>query len=53
MLLSLSDADASWTVHDYGLPLDRVPTAIAHMVQLVVDDLRAAAADRHRKRATA
>jgi AcrR family transcriptional regulator len=53
MLLSLSGADASWTVHDYGLPLDRVPTAIAHMVQLVVDDLRAAAADRHRKRATA
>ena len=45
MLLSLSGADASWPMHDtYGLPLERVPDAIAATVQLVVDDLRARAA---------
>lgn len=43
MLLALSGADASWTMHDFGLPLDRIPRAIARTVQLVVDDLRAEA----------
>lgn len=41
VLLALSGANASWSMHDlYGLPLDRIPDAIAHTVQLVVDDLR-------------
>lgn len=52
MLLSLSGADASWTMHDYGLPLDRIPAAIARTVQLVVNDLQAAAR-RRQKQATA
>lgn len=52
-LLSLSGADVSWTMHDYGLPLDRIPDAIARTVQLVVDDLQAAAARRRQKHATA
>ncbi len=44
MLLSLSGADASWPLHDlYGLPLERVPDVIANTVQLVVDQLTAAA----------
>lgn len=42
-LLSMSDADFSWTMHDYGLPLDRVPDTIRRTVQLIVDDLRVAA----------
>jgi AcrR family transcriptional regulator len=47
MLLSLTGADASWPMHDtYGLPLDRIPDAIAHTVQLVVDDLKAKARPR-------
>ena len=53
MLLSLSGADASWTMHDHGLPLDRIPDAVARTVQLVVDDLQAAAVRRRHKRATA
>lgn len=41
VLLALSGADASWSMHDlYGLPLSRIPDAIAHTVQLVIDDLR-------------
>jgi AcrR family transcriptional regulator len=40
ILLSLSGGDASWTLHDHGLPLERVPDAIAHTVELVVEDLR-------------
>ncbi|MGE0742691.1 MAG: hypothetical protein AB7O98_15230 [Hyphomonadaceae bacterium] len=39
-LLSLSGADASWSMHDHGLPLERVPDALAHMVELVLADLR-------------
>jgi AcrR family transcriptional regulator len=50
-LLSLSGADASWTMHDYGLPLDRIPGAIARTVQLVVDDLETAAARRRQQHA--
>jgi AcrR family transcriptional regulator len=47
VLLALSGADASWSMHDlYGLPLDRIPDAIAHTVQLVVNDLRSAASRR-------
>jgi hypothetical protein len=53
MLRSLSRADASWTLHDHGLAVDRIPDAIAHTVQLVVDDLQAAATKRRQKRATA
>ena len=33
-------------MHDYGLPLDRIPDTIARTVQLIVDDLRAPAAQR-------
>jgi AcrR family transcriptional regulator len=51
-LLSLSGADASWTMHDYGLPIERIPDAIARTVQLVVDDLQAATATRGHKHAT-
>lgn len=43
-LLSMAGADFSWTMHDYGLPLNRIPATIARTVQLVVDDLHAAAA---------
>lgn len=43
MLLSLSGADASWPLHDHGLPLERIPDAIANMVALIVDQLRAKA----------
>jgi AcrR family transcriptional regulator len=43
VLLGLSGAEVSWTMHDHGLARDRIPGAIAHTVQLVVDDLRAAA----------
>lgn len=49
MLLSLSGADASWPLHDHGLPLDRIPGVIAGTVQLIVDQLKraaSAAADR-------
>ena len=45
-LLGMSGAEFSWTMHDYGLPLDRIPDTIARTVQLIVDDLRAAAAQR-------
>lgn len=40
MLLSLSGADASWPLHDHGLPLDRIPHVIANTVGLIVDELR-------------
>ncbi len=40
MLLSLSGADASWSMHDHGLPLDRIPDAIANTVELIVTRLR-------------
>jgi AcrR family transcriptional regulator len=40
MLLSLSGADASWPMHDHGLPLARIPDVIANTVQLIVDQLR-------------
>ena len=43
-LLSMSGAEFSWTMHDHGLPLDQIPDAIARTVQLIVDDLQAAAA---------
>lgn len=40
VLLSLSGADASWTLVDQGLPVKRVPDAIAQTVDVVVEDLR-------------
>lgn len=43
MLLALSGADASWALHDHGLPLDRVPDVIAATVALIVERLRAQA----------
>jgi hypothetical protein len=43
MLLSLSGADASWPLHDHGLPLDRIPDVIANTVALIVAQLRDAA----------
>jgi hypothetical protein len=49
-LLSMSGAEFSWAMHDFGLPLDRIPGTIARTVQLIVDDLQAAAArprDKH------
>ena len=51
-LLSMAGADFSWTMHDCGLPPDRIPDTIARTVQLIVDDLYAAAA-RRRQHATA
>lgn len=53
MLLSLSGADACWTMHDHGLPIDRIPDVVARTVQLVVDDLEAVAARRRQKPAPA
>ena len=41
MLLSLSGADASWPLYDHGLPLERIPAAIANTVELIVNQLRA------------
>jgi AcrR family transcriptional regulator len=46
MLLSLSGADASWPLHDHGLPLERIPDVIANSVQLIVDQLKARARER-------
>ena len=43
MLLSLSGADASWPLHDHGLPLERIPDVIANTVALIVFQLRAKA----------
>lgn len=40
MLLSLSGADASWPLHDHGLPLERIPDVIANTVELIVNQLR-------------
>ncbi len=40
MLLSLSGADASWPLHDHGLPLKRIPDVIADTVQMIVDRLK-------------
>lgn len=40
MLLGLSGADASWSLHDHGLALDRIPDVIANTVSLIVDQLR-------------
>ncbi len=40
MLLSLSGADASWPLHDHGLPLKRIPDVIANAVELIVNQLR-------------
>lgn len=40
MLLSLSGADASWPLHDYGLPLERIPDVIANTVALIVVQLQ-------------
>jgi AcrR family transcriptional regulator len=51
-LLSMSGADFSWTMRDHGLPLDRIPDAIARTVRLIVEDLQAVAAERGRKRST-
>lgn len=48
MLLSLSGADASWPLHDHGLPLERIPDVIANTVQLIVDQLKAQAKSRPR-----
>lgn len=42
-LLGLSGADASWSMHDHGLPLERAPDVIANTVQLIVDQLKAQA----------
>ena len=39
MLLSLSGADASWPLHDHGLPLARIPDVIANTVALIVAQL--------------
>lgn len=40
MLLSLSGADASWPLHDHGLPLERIPDVIAETVSLIIEQLR-------------
>lgn len=41
MLLSLSGADASWPLHDHGLPIERIPDVIANTVDLIVRQLQA------------
>ena len=43
MLLSLSGADTSWSLHDQGLPLQRIPDVVANTVALLVNHLRKAA----------
>ena len=48
MLLSLSGADASWPLHDHGLPLERIPDVIANTVALIVAQLRDQAKGRTR-----
>lgn len=48
MLLSLSGADASWPMHDHGLPLERIPDVIANAVELIVIQLREKALMRRR-----
>ena len=48
MLLSLSGADASWPLHDHGLPLERIPDVLADTVQMIVDRLKADATGRGR-----
>lgn len=40
MLLSMSGADTSWSLHDHGLPIARIPDVIAQTVELLVSDLR-------------
>ena len=45
MLLSLSGADASFRLHDHGLPLEQAPDVIADMVTLIVSQLRAQVAN--------
>jgi hypothetical protein len=40
MRLSLSGADASWPLHDHGLPLERIPDVIANTIELIVNQLR-------------
>jgi AcrR family transcriptional regulator len=46
MLLSLAGADAAWPMHDlYGLALARIPDVIANTVSLIVEQLRALAAE--------
>jgi len=52
-LFSMAGAEFSWAMHDFGLPLDRIPGTIARTVQLIVDDLQAAAARRPQQDATA
>ena len=42
-LSHMAGADFCWMMHDYSLPLDRIPDTIARTVQLIVDDLQAAA----------
>jgi AcrR family transcriptional regulator len=44
MLLSLSGADASFRLNDHGLPLGRIPDAIAGTVALIVAQLQDQAA---------
>ena len=41
MLLSLSGADATWPLHDHGLPFERIPDVIANTVDLIVRQLQA------------
>ncbi len=42
VLLALSGADVSWPMHDlHGLPIERIPDAIAKTVSLLVTDLEA------------
>lgn len=49
MLLGLSGADASWPLHDHGLPLERIPDVIANTVRLIVEQLKAQARERRGK----
>jgi AcrR family transcriptional regulator len=40
VLLSLSGADASWSLYDHGLTKERIPDVIAGTVRLLLEDLR-------------
>jgi hypothetical protein len=45
-LLAMSGAEFAWSMHDHGLPTEQIPDAVAAMVQVVVDDLKARASGR-------
>jgi AcrR family transcriptional regulator len=45
VLLAMAGAEHAWTIHEQGLPVDRVPDAIARTVHAIVEDLRSQASE--------